>query len=624
MMSSPSLRRPFLQPATFFLILGLLSGIAYCIFIPYGAGFDEEQHVARILELARYRWLPNSGPSDSAEIFPEVLSLSYQRRYFLEPAGNLLGEEFSTHNERGNDLPFTTRSIYNPLIFLPQGMIARWFWLKYDYPFIPILILCRLASFVFYLAGSYLAIRVIPIGKWIMVALALSPMAMFQAATLNTDGFTNAACFLFIAFALEFMLNRDLPANTWKILGLATTILLLGISKSGDMLLLPLLFLLPYRQFPNRKWGWIILTAVLLAFGLSVGWSVLSIPASHYGQSEGGTSFGTQWGMIQSHALEYLGALGIEIFGNLGLYYRNWLASYGHWVGIVPEAVYWLYPFALLAALFLEPLHPQFSLQRRFSMAVLSVIATLLTEMFFFGLFYAPDMTGGFGRQGRYFISTLPLFFLAFSAQGLPGRIPEKWLRRVTVTLLAFVVALYSFGLYATYYTHCASTYYTFQSCQQPIYKQIDLDTAPIAQVHADSVLTQTFTSLCGPVNAVRVRVLDLPEGVRGTLMFSLFSQDDRLLASQEIPLADLISRQYIELPVATTLYPEEPLYRIQLEGQDIPLSQPLPLVASTGDQYRDGKLSVNQVEQPNDLIFKYLCPGYWQQILSFQTYNKK
>jgi hypothetical protein len=34
-----------INPVTLFLIIGLIVGILYCIFIPYGAGFDEEQHV---------------------------------------------------------------------------------------------------------------------------------------------------------------------------------------------------------------------------------------------------------------------------------------------------------------------------------------------------------------------------------------------------------------------------------------------------------------------------------------------------------------------------------------------------------------------------------------------------
>ena len=48
-----------LNPATFFLMTGLLLGILYSVIVPYGAGFDEERHMVRVYRMSYYLFLPN-------------------------------------------------------------------------------------------------------------------------------------------------------------------------------------------------------------------------------------------------------------------------------------------------------------------------------------------------------------------------------------------------------------------------------------------------------------------------------------------------------------------------------------------------------------------------------------
>ncbi len=602
------------KPAELFLLLGLLFGIAGAVYIPYGAGFDEEQHQARIYELSSFAWLPNTTSDGGALVPPQILSLSYQRRYFLEPAYDLLQDKFFERNDQDNLIFLTSRSIYNPAIFLPQALIAHWLWQKYDYPFIPVVILCRLAGLVMYLAGIYLALRVIPVGKWVLATLALAPMALFQAATLNADGFTNAASFLFIAFGVEFLLNPNQPRRSWKIWGLAVSLLLLGVAKAGGMLLLPLLIFLPYRRFPSKAWKWIILAAVLISIGFNVGWEQIAIPSSHYG-TEGQQSFGKQLGIIGADFFEFTRAFVLENTTYMETYYRHWVASYGHWVGIVPEAIYWLFPLLLLAALLSEPRREDFTRNQRLILAGVSLFSGLLTALFFFGLLYNPGQVGSFGRQGRYFIVTMPLLLIAFSGVvNLPARL-NQFGRGLTVFLLVLVLGLYSFGLYATYYTYCDSTYYTLTSCVQPSYKHIDLDSAPTADVHSTTVITQTFSSVCGAVEGIRVRALDIPAGIDGTISISLLDLNGAPLASMEIPTASIRSREWIELRMTNAAKRVGGPYQIRITSPDIDPARPFPLLAATSNQYRDGSLLIGNVEQENDLIFKYICAPAWKRL---------
>ena len=52
--------KSFFNPASIFLILGLLVGCLYCIVIPYGAGFDEEAHIVRIYDISGNNMLPTT------------------------------------------------------------------------------------------------------------------------------------------------------------------------------------------------------------------------------------------------------------------------------------------------------------------------------------------------------------------------------------------------------------------------------------------------------------------------------------------------------------------------------------------------------------------------------------
>src|ERR1044071_1862749 len=91
-------------------------------------------------------------------------------------------------------------------------------------PALPVLYTCRFAGLLSYLILIWLALRWIPFGKWILVVLALSPMALFQAATVTPDAISNGIGFLFIAGTLQLAKSEEID---WKKCG--TLILLVSL-----------------------------------------------------------------------------------------------------------------------------------------------------------------------------------------------------------------------------------------------------------------------------------------------------------------------------------------------------------------------------------------------------------
>jgi hypothetical protein len=60
----------FFQPQIF-LIFSLIIGIMLVFLTPIGAGFDEDTHIARIWEISRLKFIPNSLLGQGPE-FPQV------------------------------------------------------------------------------------------------------------------------------------------------------------------------------------------------------------------------------------------------------------------------------------------------------------------------------------------------------------------------------------------------------------------------------------------------------------------------------------------------------------------------------------------------------------------------
>jgi hypothetical protein len=373
---------------------------------------------------------------------------------------------------------------------------------------------------------------------------------------------------------------------------------------------------LPFRRFKSKGLVAVVWLGVALAIIFTVAWNVLAIKGSDY--SAGGVqSISRQLQLILANPVNFLVTY---VKGNIlaaGGYFKDWVAAYGYWVGTVPAVIYWLYPLVLLGALLVEPRSERFSLKNRIILAAVFLFASAATAGMYFYVHYSPNGDTSFlGRQGRYYILTAPLLYLALSGLVFVG---EKWAKLtkvLTVSLLGLVLGFYSFGLYATYYTDCGASLYTFEPCTQPIYKNLDVSSsAPQAYVNTASALSQGFTSVCGKVAAVDVKVSSIPETVQGTLRFSLLDGNGQFLSSKDFTISSMRAGSDIKLPVLSTSAQEDsPKYELRLESKDVQSSTGIGIAISDSNHYREGDLTVAGIKQYADLIFHYTCPNPWSR----------
>ena len=128
----------------------------------------------------------------------------------------------------------------------------------------------------------------------------------------------------------------------------------------------------------------------------------------------------------------------------------------------VPEIIYWLVPLALLAALLAEPRFELFTRKTRLVTGVVFLAASAGIAFMYSYLHYIPGDLSSFGRQGRYFIFTAPLLFLALAGRWNLNQTQRQLAKLTAAGLLVVVLGFYSFGIYTTYYTFCGSSMYTF------------------------------------------------------------------------------------------------------------------------------------------------------------------
>ncbi len=598
-------RERSIRPDTFFLIAAMWVGIFYCVAIPYGAGFDEERHLVRIYWMSKYEFMPNL---PNQIVHEDVFELSYQRRFVQTPAFDMFGKEiflrrFSTFDEYRYGQK--TQSIYSPIIFLPQALIGRLLWWKYDFPILPTIIVQRVAGLLIYIAGAYAMIRIAPFGKWLLAAVALMPAALYQASTLNADGFTAAVSFAFIGAVVSVYVNEKAGIRPRSIWILALLSILLGTAKPGSIILLPLLLILSKHPLPSRKWMIVLVAGVTFAAAVNIGWWMVASQRTTF-SGEGAQSVSRQLDIILSDPLGFLGILLQGMMLTFPDQLRSWVAAYGYGAGKVPQAVYFFSVIFLVAALLAE---------RRAEIPA-------KVRLFWIGLFlfccvsiytiaFIPNYaTGGLfalAKHGRYYIPFTPLFFLGVAGWFEVRDNVLRFMQRLVIVSFALVTLYHSLGLYTTYYTYCGYEAYAGGKCILPIYKNLEKENLPGVTLHEGSLVNQTFTNLCGKLEAVQVFVNSMPENSQGALRFLLFDDDHHLLASQDFAPREIIIGEYLSLPVNLPADFQSTHYEIQLEPINLSPSEAFEIAVTSSEAY-SGTLWVNGEARRDVLLLHYVC----------------
>jgi uncharacterized membrane protein len=505
------------------LLILLVFGVPMIVLIPPGAGYDEEDHLVRVWELSTFSLIP--GQMSPQELkYPTVFR---DFAYRQQGSGGLIDADFwhsytrAAIYERGFvRREIDTKSVYSPALLLPQTLTMRVFGRGARLPALIVFDLCRLAGLLSYLGLVWLAIRLIPFGKWILLVLAVSPMALFQAATLTPDATSNGIGFLFIAGCLRLARVEEIKGRETGSLILLIFLLFLAKLNLIPLILLPFL-LMPPSQFTSRKF-YVFLIAITLALFLVevAGWNWI---ASRNFESllleEANPK--AQLLYILGHPFAFLQTVLRDFAANGLLYVQGWINGYGYYYWTPPAMISFLFLLSLVTVLFADSTSEQVSKKFRVVFLLVFVAGYLATIVSMYTSFAQVGSDQIFGVQGRYFIPLALPLFLALSSLlskkkfAVPA---QKW---VTI----FLVSALSLNLLAvlfSFHVPCGSTFYQTGLCYRPLFKDFPSEVRASQPVSNGIVFTQEIQVACNGLAEVRVLLTPSTAGDNGTTHFVL------------------------------------------------------------------------------------------------------
>lgn len=439
-----------MTPDRSFLVLASSFGLLFLLSTPPLAPPDELRHFARAY-LVSEGHLSVPGPADGfAASVPLSLgrleppptgsgTVSIGRRYLQE-----LGSRLHEPLEPGRRQGVRTLSLYSPLPYAPQAAaiaLGRWLGMSA----LALLYMGRFANLVAWVLLSALAIRIAPTRRWALALLFLTPMAVFQAASLSADTPTNAVALLFVALGLRAAFDSAPSIGVGEAGSLVVAGLGLGLIKPGYWALAGLALLVPPRRFGTRSRyaGWLAL--VLAAVSLpAVVWQ-LRVEAAQPWALTLEADPRAQLALVIDAPLDFLQRAAATFATQAGIYLRTLVGTLGRLDVQLPEVVYIAYPVLLVAAVSTDPRDPPaLGAPRRLALLALFGL-TSLTVLTLAYLGWNPVGARWIhGVQGRYFLPAMPLLLVALPA----FRPAPEPVRRWTAWLAS--IATLATALYAT------------------------------------------------------------------------------------------------------------------------------------------------------------------------------
>lgn len=252
------------RPEYWYLLPALIAGLLFLVFTPPCAVPDEPTHLVRIFQFAdgHFRATDQVCLPDLAsycDLCDEVGVNSYRhdislllKRFLQQPGQPLTAQEWN--------------SGYHPVPYLPAALVTKL--LTFFQPSTAVyLYAARLATFICSLLLTFAAIRMLPAGGWILVALSLLPTRLSQMASISPDSITTSLAVLWIALVLRLTLQRE--RSSAKLLGMLVVVAIaLAFSKPMYVFLLLLILAVPLNRLTKQTvvaWG---VAAIVLCLGV--------------------------------------------------------------------------------------------------------------------------------------------------------------------------------------------------------------------------------------------------------------------------------------------------------------------------------------------------------------------
>jgi uncharacterized membrane protein len=607
-----------LRPDVWLLIVLLVFGLVAALATPLSAGYDEETHFIRAWEMAHLHFVPNEKLGAQLPFPALYWDLSYRRQPLVQAVEPGFWAEYGSLGLEARDYMYAnveTRSVYSPLLLLPQTLVLRFLGLKLHASAMLVFYACRIVGLLCYILLVWLSVRLIPFGKWLLAVLAVSPMAVFQAATISADTISNGIGFFFIGASLALARRSDIGSKQWLwLLGLLALLFMAKVNLIF-LALLPFLLILPAQFRMRHGFALLAAAAVVLLVIEVAGWNVLAY--SRFTRALTGADPRTQLIFILADPLRFVQIIARDVWTNTPAYMQGWVGVYGYNYWPVPALTYVLYPLAVLMGLGRTHQDPAPEKRTRLVLAGLFVAGYLLSIISLYVAFTPARSLFVAGVQGRYFTVIMPLLFLALF--GLTATSSRRWLPSwfgaASVGLASFALLLYTAGLVLSYHVPCGSQYYESSLCYQPQYKNWAPESVSSPPVSSALTLTQEIVPACDQMTELRLWVNSRGADPEATTTLLLRAPTQELdILQQTFPNSAVDETAWLTLHFAPEPDSSRQLYILTITGSS---ADGIRIGYSEKPEYLSGRLMENDTPLGQDILFQYGCIAGIQSLAS-------
>lgn len=432
-----------------FLITVPIIAVLFMFCMPSMKNHDELYHWYRICDISNGNLIagfPNEEiPFTSAHIKQNELEILGNKNWIDLRYKDIY--ELYQNNNQSSELVYTdisTSAVYSPIQYLPQsiGLVIAKFITNNA---IVMSYFVRVFNVIFSIIILYLAIKITPFGKKILLFVSYIPIALEGFTSMSPDAITISVAFLLIVYVLRLTYNNEVKEIRTKekvILGVLSSII--ALCKIVYVPIVFMIFIIPWQKFKNKKDKVLSLSAIsIIAVILNFTW--LIIASKYVSEFRGGDSKLQLIQMI-SNPINYLNVL-INTLNINGYSYINSLfggqLGWGELINLR-----FIVPFALFIEILFIGITDN-SIKNKFKpmqMTVIGIISLIITGLIFTSLYIQWTSVGNDiieGVQGRYFLPILPLIILSFGLLKLESKYKDINITKF-IAIMGIVLNIYT------------------------------------------------------------------------------------------------------------------------------------------------------------------------------------
>jgi uncharacterized membrane protein len=405
-------------PGLFF-IIGALLAVVYAFIVPPFEVTDEDRHLWRAFSVSDLKLVAPAVTQIPAsflrlhERFPPTLKGGPSR---ARSSGAELATWLWQPLRSDSTVPVANQvaNLYSFVPYVPGALVLRMGRL-FDVSPLGQIYAGRLTNAAFYVLLVYLALRILPDFRLLLLMISLTPMSLNLAASFSADCVTLAIGALLTAFIFRLAFDDGIVSVRRQDLIIVPVMLVLLTLCKFNVWMSLLVLLIPAKKFGSRRRAAVFAAICLLACCLAgFGWQRLNASAiAAYGamRAAHGAVVTDNIAFLQSHPLKFLGIVQTTCFSMVWAWLWEFVGVFG-WVTVpLPGPLFAAYVALLILAAWTQsravPTRPQRAILATFvALTVISIHALMWvfqTDTAVLHQAFAGPVSVS-GIQGRYFL----------------------------------------------------------------------------------------------------------------------------------------------------------------------------------------------------------------------------